>query len=167
MRLDSLTNTHEQFWLTYSSQPVWRDNQFALVASNAELFVGVILTTLNSQHMHKHILHDQHSMAHDIHANLCNAHMWPQLLMDYMVAYCILLPTRFKGMHELLIYVGNMIHSELAVSLFSHPTSLVSDTVLRKKFWFSHYFWDTAVSRLRATVSNPHVIWCRIYFQDL
>jgi len=36
--------------LTYSSQPVWRDNQFALVASNAELPVDVVLTTLNAQH---------------------------------------------------------------------------------------------------------------------
>jgi len=43
--------------LTYSREPVRRDNQFALVASNTELTVDVILTTLNVQHKHKHATH--------------------------------------------------------------------------------------------------------------
>jgi len=35
--------------LTYSSKPVWRDDEFALVSSDAEFPISVVLPTLNLQ----------------------------------------------------------------------------------------------------------------------
>jgi len=43
---------------TYGGEPVRRDDQFALVTSNAELSVGIILTTLNVHNMHRYTISD-------------------------------------------------------------------------------------------------------------
>jgi len=47
-----MTETSHQSTLSnrvsYSSEPVWRDDEFALVTSNTELSVIVVLSTLNT-----------------------------------------------------------------------------------------------------------------------